>query len=98
MIKISNFFSLFAISELFTSKSSGYITMGEFKEQCHRLHLGLLAHETEKLFNAICKSEDKQGNKATEDLGARGQIKGFSYRQFVRTFYKFRNVAMAVTR
>lgn len=84
MQKLGNFEEAFRKLDL---NHQGLITLNDFKDQCHRLHLGLIPSEVETIFSIICgKGENK--DKADKN----SPILGFNYRQFVKLLLKFKNM------
>ena len=83
--KIGNFEEAFRRLD---ANNTGVITFNEFKEQCPRLHLGLLPNEIEIVFNNIMQM-DKEKAKTQPDA-----TKGFTYRQFVRLALKYKNLSL----
>ena len=56
--------------------------------------MGLQPQEVDLIFNAMAKIE---GSKyGTESKVSEGYVKGFSYRQFIKVFLKFKNFGQAV--
>ena len=68
--------------------NNGFITLNEFKEQCHKLYLGLLPNEVESIFTALTQVEKDTRGK----LSGESHLVGFTYRQYVRLLIKYKNI------